>query len=86
VPMGDTYHNSARSSLSYVDDETVRHHTWVIERREWGLKPMQNAIADLSEENGLDTTSLCVGCKWLRSACCEELILYLHLWFTGGSC
>jgi hypothetical protein len=86
VAMGDTYHTSARSSPSYVDDETVGHHMWVIERREWTLKTIQNAIANLGEKNGLDTTFLGVGCKWLRPTCCEELILYLHFWLTRSSC
>jgi hypothetical protein len=84
--MGDTYHISARSSPSYVDDETVGHHVWVIERREWALKTMQNAIADLGEENWLDMASLGVGRKRLRPTCCEELILSLRLWLMGSSC
>jgi hypothetical protein len=85
VAMGDTYHTSSRSSLGYVDDETVGHRMWVIER-EWALKTMQNAIADIGEENGLDMTSLGIDCKWLRPACCEELILSQRFWLTGSSC
>lgn len=45
VVMGDTY-RLPTSARNYVDDETVGHHLWVTERREWALKTMQNAIAD----------------------------------------